>query len=397
MATVVKAAPASGAKPPMWLLVLVTLSGTMAMHMFMPALPNAARALHTESGAMQMAIGIYIVGLAVGQLAYGPLSDAFGRRPLLLVGLGLYTIGGLASAVAPTLPALLAGRLVQALGGSAGLTLGRAMVRDKTTPESAVRDLALLNVLTLVGPGVAPMVGGALTAAAGWRAIFVVLAALGAVMFACTWRSLPETSSPSNRFGVRVLLDDYRALLGSRRFVALTFGGGCASTSVYAFLSAAPFILVDELHRPVHEVGVYAGVVMAGFAVGNVLTSRLAPRGTPLLLRIGGALVLGSAVALFVAAWSGSLSVASAIVPMVVFTSGCGILSPTALAAAVSVDPRRVGSAAGLYGFTQMATGALCTALVATGADPARSASIVLLGATIASQIALFVARRTTR
>src|SRR3954463_15115575 len=109
--------------PPMWLLVLITISGTMAMHMFVPALPDAARALATTAGEMQMAISIYIIGLAAGQLCYGPLSDALGRRPLLMIGLGLYAAGSIAAAFAPNLGTLLAARLVQALGGCAGLAL----------------------------------------------------------------------------------------------------------------------------------------------------------------------------------------------------------------------------------------------------------------------------------
>src|SRR5206468_1930764 len=121
-----------GAAPPLWLLVLITVSGTLAMHMFVPALPDAATSLGTTTGQMQMSVSIYIIGLAAGQLFYGPLSDALGRRPMLIAGLVLYTVGGAAAIFAPGLPTLLAARLVQALGGCAGLALGRAIVRDTT-------------------------------------------------------------------------------------------------------------------------------------------------------------------------------------------------------------------------------------------------------------------------
>ena len=131
--------------PPLWLLVIITVSGTMGMHMFVPALPQAAQGLAASAGQMQMAISIYIIGLAVGQLVYGPVSDAFGRRPLLMVGLSLYAVGGVAAALAPGLRTLLIARLLQALGGCAGLALGRAIVRDTTRADTAVRQLALLN------------------------------------------------------------------------------------------------------------------------------------------------------------------------------------------------------------------------------------------------------------
>lgn len=384
--------------PPLWLLVLITISGTMAMHMFVPALPDAAKALGTTAGEMQMAISIYIIGLAAGQLCYGPLSDALGRRPLLMTGLGLYALGSIGAAIAPNLGTLLAARLVQALGGCAGLALGRAIVRDTTRAESAIRELALLNLMIMVGPGLAPVVGGAVSAAAGWRAIFALLAVGGVATLVFTWRLLPETGHPSGRVGLRPLLADYRALLTSRRFVGFALGGGSATTCVYAFLSAAPFIFVNELRQPVHMVGVYAGLMVLGMAAGNALTSVFAQR-VPggWLLRIGNTVSLASGLVLLAIVLAGRLTVANTIALMLVFTCGCGLTSPAALAQAVSVDPRRIGSAAGLYGCTQMAIGAACTALAALGGDPARSAVIVMVVASALAQVAFTVALRSER
>jgi DHA1 family bicyclomycin/chloramphenicol resistance-like MFS transporter len=378
--------------------VLITISGTMAMHMFVPALPDAARGLATGAGQMQMAISIYIVGLAVGQLFYGPLSDAFGRRPLLITGLSLYALGGVAAALAPGLHVLLGARLVQALGGCAGLALGRAIVRDTSHADAAVRQLALLNLMIMVGPGFAPVVGGAVSATLGWRAIFVVLAVTGIVTLWFTWRLLPETGRPTGRFGMRVLVDDYRALIGSPRFVGFALGGGSATTCVYAFLSAAPFIFVNELHQPVHAVGVYAGLMVLGMAVGNALTSRLSRSvSAARLLRIGNALSLASGIVLLGIVLAGKLTVYNTIGVMLFFTCGCGMTSPAALAKAVSVDPQRIGSASGLYGFTQMAIGAACTALAAIGSDPARAALTVMVVASALAQVAFTVALRDER
>ena len=384
--------------PPLWLLVLVTISGTMAMHMFVPALPAAARALGSTAGEMQMAISIYIIGLAAGQLCYGPLSDALGRRPLLMTGLALYTAGGLAAAFAPGLGTLLAARLVQALGGCAGLALGRAIVRDTTKSESAIRELALLNLMIMVGPGLAPVVGGAVSAAAGWRAIFVLLALGGAATLACTWRLLPETAQPTGRVGVRPLLGDYRALLSSPRFVGFALGGGSATTCVYAFLSAAPFIFINELHEPVQRVGMYSGLMVLGMAAGNALTSMLARRvPAARLLRVGNTLSLASALVLLAIVLAGHLTLVNTLGVMLFFTCGCGMTSPSALAKAVSVNPRLTGSAAGLYGCSQMTVGAICTAAAATGHDPALSATIVMVVASALAQIAFAVALASER
>ena len=381
---------AKRAAPPLWLLVLITISGTMAMHMFVPALPDAAQALGTGTGPMQMAISLYVSGLAIGQLFYGPLSDALGRRPLLLFGLALYTLASLVAGLAPGLGTLLAARLLQALGGCAGLALGRAMVRDTSSSDTAVRQLALLNLMIMIGPGFAPMVGGALAGSFGWRSVFFLLAAVGALTLVFAWRLLPETGRPGGRVGARVLAADYASLLSSRRFVALLIGGSCATTSIYAFLAAAPFIFTLELHKSIHEVGFYSGLIVLGLALGNLFTGRLSRRiSAEVLLRVGTILSLASAITLLVVVLFHRLDLVSTLGIMLVFTCGAGMASPAALAQAISVDPNRIGSAAGLYGFGQMAVGALCTTLSATGSDPALSAASVLVGATVLSQVAL--------
>ncbi|MEP6503494.1 MAG: MFS transporter, partial [Betaproteobacteria bacterium] len=244
---------------PLWLLVLVTFSGTLAMHMFVPALTIAGHDLHADGATIRITISIYIFGLGAGQLVYGPLSDVFGRRPTLLVGLALYTAGGLAATLAPNVGVLIGARLVQAAGGCAGLLLGRAIVRDTAESNDAVRRLALMSLMTMVGPGLAPMVGGLLAGTLGWRAIFVALTALGVVNFIVSWRLLHETGMPRGAISARGVARDYCALLGSPRFMGFAIGGGCATTSFYGFIAAAAIIFIDELHRRVHEVGVYLG------------------------------------------------------------------------------------------------------------------------------------------
>jgi len=379
--------------PPIWLLVLITLSGTMAMHIFVPALPVATTELHASIGEMQWTISLYILGLAVGQLVYGPLSDALGRRPMLLLGLSLYTAAGLVAALAPNVHALIAARLLQALGGCAGLVLGRAIVRDTTHADKAVRQLALMNLMMMVGPGLAPVAGGIISSSFGWRPVFWVLTAVGSLTLYLAWQLLPETGKPNGRLSVGILAADYRRLLGSRRFVGFAIGGGCATTAFYAFLATAPYIFATQLHRPLHDVGIYLGLLMGGMALGNAITGRLI-RTVALerLLLTGNAISVASAAVLLGVLLSGHLSVAAVLGLMFVFTCGAGMTSPAALTKAVSVDPHRVGSAAGLYGFTQMVVGAICTSLAALGSNPAVSALSVLLGAAALGQLAFWVA-----
>lgn len=386
------------ATAPLWLLVLITISGTLAMHMFVPALPDAAHGLGVSSAAMQMTISVYIMGLAGGQLFYGPLSDSFGRRPMLLLGLALYTLAGLAALLAANVHTLVAARLIQALGGCAGLALGRAIVRDTAAPEEAVRALALMNLMMMVGPGLSPLIGSALVALSGWRAIFVLLTLLGAVTLACTWRLVPETGRPSGKISVAVVAHDYAVLLRSRAFLGYALGGGCATTSIYAFIAAAPFIVTTQLHRPLHEVGVYLAMIVLGMSFGNAITRRLV-RSVSMerLLILGNALSVASALVFLLVVLTGELSVWSVVPPMFLYALGAGTASPAALGKAMSVDATVVGSAAGLYGFTQMVAGAICTALVGIGGNPALTTACVLTVAALLGQAGFWSARRVER
>lgn len=391
-------APAPSLQVPIWLLVLITLSGTLGMHMFVPALPLAAAQLGTTPQAMQMTISLYIAGLAVGQLIYGPLSDAFGRRPLLLGGLAVYTAAGLVAGMSSGIDALIAARLLQALGGSAGLVLGRAIVRDTVRSDDAVRKLALLNLMMVIGPGLAPIIGGAIVGHVGWRVIFLVLALMGALAFVCTARLLPETGRPTGTISPKSLMRDYRELLASRVFVGYAIGGACSTTAFYAFLAAAPFVFANELHRPPTELGFYLAMMMAGFSLGNALTGRLMRSLSGEQVLFGANLAsLGSAGVLLALVATGHLSVVAVVGLLFLFTIGAGAASPVSMVKAISVAPRLTGSAAGLYGFGQMAVGAVCTALVSLGRDPALTSAVVLTAMAALARGAFFVAARHER
>ncbi|NML18160.1 multidrug effflux MFS transporter [Azohydromonas caseinilytica] len=375
--------------PPLWLLVLATFSGTLAMHMFVPALPLVARELRATPAAAQSTISLYILGLAFGQLLYGPLSDRFGRRPTLLAGLALYTAAGLVCLWAPTVQVLLGARLLQALGGCAGLLLARAIVRDTCGPTETLQRLAALGLITLVGPGIAPLLGAAVADTLGWRWVCACFVLLGVLALAAVWVRLPETRpallEPAHRSS---LLADARTLLRSRLFVACTLGGGCSTTAFYAFVAAAPFIFGERLHRPLHEVGYYLMAPVIGMSIGNLLAARLAGRVQQArLMRRASALSLASATLLLLAmSWMAQPSAWGVAVLMGFHAMGAGLCSPAVSTKALSVDPRLTGSAAGLYGFTQMAIGALCSALAGWGSDPGISAALVLVGAGVVAQ-----------
>jgi DHA1 family bicyclomycin/chloramphenicol resistance-like MFS transporter len=385
---------------PLWLLALFTFSGTLAMHIFVPALPYAAESLHASIGAMQLTVSLYIAGLAVGQLVYGPVSDRIGRRPTLLVGLALYTLSGLAAAVAPDAKWLIFARMCQAFGGCAGMVLARAIVRDTTATDEAARRLAMMNLMVTLGPGVAPIIGAALAEHFGWRSIFYALGALGALNMLLVWRLLPETGNVDMRANASVaeLGRHYRQLLKSPAFLGYSIGGGCATTAMYAFIASAPFIFVHQLYRPAQEAGFYLALLVSGVWMGSVIATRLVRRVAlkKLLVRANGISVV-AAVTLLAAVLSGHLNVVIVVACMFVFTLGVGVAAPAALTEAISVNPLVTGSASGLYGCAQMAVGAVCTAMAGLGDDPALASATVLVVSGAVAQLSFWVASKTKK
>ncbi len=383
---------------PLWLLALATLSGTLAMHMFVPALPQAAQDLNASAGAMQMTISVYVFGLAIGQPIYGPLADRWGRRPVLMAGLLLYTVAGVVSGLARDIDTMLIARTLQALGGCAGLVLGRTMVRDTAEAQEATRRLALMNLMVTLGPILSPVLGSLVAVAWGWRMIFVALTLAGCVTMLCAWRWLPETLGAEAPASAAELSRHYVSLLGSPAFVGFALGGACATTSMYAFLSSAPFIFTQELGRPVHEVGLYLTLLTSGVWLGNMVTSRIAHRVDARKLTFGAnGLGLTATFVLLSASGTGHLNIGVAVACLILFSFGAGIAAPIALTRAISVNPRAIGSASGLYGSLQMGVGALCTALAGLGHGTALAAAAVMAVASLVAQGAFWVAWRASR
>ena len=383
-----------GAAAPFALLVAVTACGTLGMHLVIPALPATAAALHVSAGTIQLTITLYLIGLAIGQLAYGPISDRFGRRPVLLAGLSLFTLAGAATAIAPSAALLIVARIVQSVGGCAGLVLGRAMVRDAVAGDRAAAQLALLTLVMSLAPAAAPVLGGYMVDWFGWRAAFGLLAVVGAVTTAAAAWRLPETHG--NGGGRGAMLANSLRLLRSRAFRGYALGGACTTTSFYAFMSASPFIFIDRLHRTPQQVGVLYMLLMVGLAAGGLSANRLAGRVPAARILLGANLIAIVAAALFLLAWAiGELTVASVVGTIALFMMGAGIASPFALTGAISVNPQAIGAASGLYGCVQMLYGALCTVIVATwspGSVP--TVGVVLLGSALVGQAALTVAVR---
>jgi MFS transporter, DHA1 family, multidrug resistance protein len=382
-------------RAPFALIVAITACGTLGMHLIIPALPDTARALGVSAGAIQLTITLYLIGLAIGQLLYGPISDQFGRRPVLLGGLALFTLAGIATAAAPTAWALVIARILQSIGACAGLVLGRAIVRDSAAPDRAAAQLAMLTMVMSMAPAIAPVLGGYATAWIGWRAAFALLAIIGAVTLVLAVLMLPETNRVQSGPRASMLIGSLR-LFRSRAFCGYVLGGAFTTTSFYAFMAASPFILIDLLHQPTERVGLYYLLLMAGVAAGSFLANRVAGRiRAQVALRLANSLAIAGAALFMLADLSGMLSVTTVIAPVVLFMVGAGMASPFALAGAVSVNSHAIGTASGLYGFTQMAYGAFCTVVVEIWhPGSVFTVAVVLLGSAVLGQAALSLAVR---
>ncbi|MEL0212240.1 MAG: MFS transporter, partial [Novosphingobium sp.] len=236
-------------------LAAIAAMGSMAIHMLVPALPLIATDFAIGEAKAQQVVSVYLAGLAGGQLLAGPLIDRIGRRPVMLAGLALFIFGGLVAGIAPDPQALLLARLVQAAGGACGVVTARVMVGDVFGPARAAGVQATLMTIVLISPAIAPVIGGTVADLAGWRAVFAMLALAGVAALLAAWRRQPETGPRETRPGGRGLAASYAKLARNRQFVLTVATLGTASSGLYMFLGAAPFLLVHRFGLTSGEAG----------------------------------------------------------------------------------------------------------------------------------------------
>lgn len=351
--------------PPMPVLVLVTALGPLALHMVLPALPEVAQVFAIPDNRIGYIVTAYLGGFALAQLAVGPLSDRFGRRPVVLAGLCLFLAATALCLAAPSAAWLFVARTVQALGGCAGMVLGRAILRDCYARDMTASRMGYLVTAMALGTMMAPGIGAVIVAFAGWRGVFVALALLAAAAITLAVLFLGETNrNPLARLNVATLVRNYSWLLGSRAFLGHALNTGCQNGVWFAFVTVMPVALVAVYGRPATEYGLWILLPMAGYVGSSYLAGRLSARvGTAGMIRAGmGISALGlmavSAAALFT---SGPAPIFAALALYVV---GNGIALPSITASALSVNPAITGSAAGMLGFVQWTTGMAATAAV---------------------------------
>jgi len=358
-------------RPPMWLLITISAVGPFSLNAFIPSLPRLAEVFATDYGTAQLALTLFLVGIGVGQLIYGPLSDRYGRRPVLLAGLGLGFTGSLVCLVAPTIEVLLFGRIAQALGSCAGLVLARAMVRDLYSRDQSASTLGYVTMGMAMVPMVAPSIGGLLDQLYGWRASFVAMIAFGGFAFFAARAHAYETNhSPLSHIDVATLTRGWIALTRSPAFLGYTLAISFNSIQFFGFLATAPYLMIGVLGRPPAEYGLWFAFCAISYACGNFVAGRWSAR-----IGLDRLAYWGLLAALLPCLFLVTLHVTQDLAPLGIFGPffllgfSNGATQPNLIAGAVSVNPALAGSASGLLGFTQMVTGAIATVVMGHSQD----------------------------
>lgn len=352
------------------LIVLLAASsalGPAAMQILLPALPTIKDDFAVSNDVAQLTLSLSMLAIALGTLCYGPLSDKYGRKPIMLLGLSITFIGSLFCLLADSITLLILGRIVQAFGGAVGLVLARAIVRDVYGANEAARVIATLVMVMVVVPMLSPALGGELMARFGWQSVFVVIAVGSGIMFILLQMSLPETLEESMPFeGVVSMLKTFGLLLSSSAFRGYAFCVAFVSVVFFSFISAAPEIMVSVLGRPPTEYGYYFVMIPLGFMAGNYVARHVgSSRDIDELINTGGAIALGGIATAILLQLVGLHHPLALFVPIAVAVFGNGITLPNAQAAAINEFPKMAGSASGLTGFLQMFLSAIAAQGVA--------------------------------
>ncbi|HEV3185168.1 MAG TPA: multidrug effflux MFS transporter [Xanthobacteraceae bacterium] len=365
------------------LLVAMAAIGPMALNILTPAIPGLAVTFAAEPAAVQLTLSLYLFGLAVSQLVMGPLSDRFGRRPVVLGGLILAVVSSVAALAATSIEALVVARIVQAVGVSTGVVVGRAIIRDLYDRDHAAAMIGVVTAATVVAPMLAPMIGGFLDTALGWQAIFAFVGLVSAATLVGAIFSLAETQTAAMSGGIVRFLIEARLLVSTRQFCGYALCVAANSAMFFVYIGGAPHVVVTIMGRSSAVYGVWFALTSVGYMAGNFFAAKTSARFGVDRMIWWGTLISLIGVAIEVALVLGVPDGGPAIifVPQILISFGSGWLMPNALAGAVSVRPQAAGTASGFTGFLQMGLGGLS----------AQAVSHLLEGATTALPMVLAI------
>ena len=371
----------------------------VSLYILLPALPILAKTFASDVSVVQLNVSLFMVGLAISQLVTGPLSDRYGRRPVLLAGLGLTVGATIICIFAQTLPQLIGGRFLQALGGATGMVMSRAIIRDLYPRDRVGGMISLVIGVMMIAQLISPLIGGLLETSFGWRSIFYAMAATSAFVTIIIALGLPETRiSDDVRPG---FFRDARDLLSSRAYAGYALCQVLASSIIFTFAGGGPYIVVSQMGSSTAEYGAWFATTGFAFLIGNLSSARVSQRFTlDQLIWFGLAIQIGGALLNVFWAISGYDQTPIWLfgTQMLVMFANAFVMSHSA-AGAISVRPLAAGTAAGLMGFVQMGFGSLCSQFGAYLGGSFRSTvpltiSIVALSVACAASMIFLIPRR---
>lgn len=352
-------------------LALLAAVAPLAIDMYLPAFPEMAEEFDTSASAIQLTLTTFLLGMAIGQLVFGPLSDRFGRRPLLLVGTLACAAFSAASALAPTIELLAGARFVQGFAGAAGIVLGRAVIADRAEGVAAAKLFSLLVVINAVAPIIAPLVGGVIVTNAGWRAVYWVLAGLSVLMFLAVLLLVPETHPVERRTqgGASAMLRDAREVLRNRRYVGYTLAYAFAFGVMFAYISASPFVLqnVHGMSTGWYTVAFTANAI--GLVIGSIANDNIVRRiGSGRTLLIGLTILASMSVLMLINSLAGPAMWVTLILLWCTMSS-LGLIIANATTLALGQAQRAAGTGSALLGALQFLLAAAIAPLVGIGGE----------------------------
>lgn len=349
---------------------LMTALGPLSTDMYLPSLPAIAAEFGASTSHVQLTLSTYLVAFAMGQIIYGPLSDRYGRRPVLIAGFALYVAASGACAMAPSVNGLIVARAFQALGAAGPIILARTVVRDLYEGHRAAREMARMGTIMGVVPAIAPALGGLLQTWFGWRSSFLASFVGAAILASSVILLLPETLRQRSEASISPLgiLRNFAFIARNPAFrmnaaiAALGYGG------LFAFISGASFVLQGPYGLNPLQMGLSFGLVVAGYVSGTILSRRvIGIGGPPAVIRYGTLLLAAGGTIMLALRLAGTGSFLEIVLPMLLYTCGIGFILPQTMLGAMQPFPDRAGAASSLQGVTQMGWGALVGVVVAWG------------------------------
>jgi DHA1 family bicyclomycin/chloramphenicol resistance-like MFS transporter len=354
--------------------------GPISMALYTPAMPELVHAFHTSESMIKLTLSLYFGGFACAQLVSGTLSDAFGRRPVTIGFMAIYLIGSLLSAFAPTVEVLIAGRLIQGIGASAGMTVARAIVRDQFTGNKSASIMNLMGMMLAIGPGLSPTIGSIALGAFGWQSIFIIMVALSIAACLMVAFAMEETTVP-DRTKARPgpILASYAEILSDPRFVSGSLVVAGAVGILYTLASVLPFVLIDRVGLTPLEYGIGMLLQTGSYFVGSIVVRSL-------LKRVNASSLMSPGLALIAIGGGGlvacihflPLSFLSVMLPVSLCAFGIAFVTPYMMTAPIAPFPHIAGSAAAMMGFMQMASGLVGGLICAAIGAPVFALQIVI-------------------